>query len=127
MRAPDSGQRPDFGPDQEHETEEFPAQPSCISGMSEAQRYEYWAALALKYTPGLGNRSWQRLLTGFGSAALAVKNIDNWRDLGIRSDSALAFRSDAWRATSTLRDTAVCVVVICSTARVDSLRIVPII
>ena len=98
MRAPDSGQRPDFGPDQEHETEEFPAQPSCLSGMSEAQRYEYWAALALKYTPGLGNRSWQRLLTGFGSAALAVKNIDNWRDLGIRSDSALAFRSDAWRA-----------------------------
>ena len=69
--------------------------------MNEAQRYEYWSALALKYTPGLGNRSWQRLLGTFGSAAQAVKNLDSWRDFGLRADLVRAFRSESWREEAT--------------------------
>ena len=70
---------------------------SLLAGMSEAQRYEYWSALALKHTPGLGNRSWQRLLSAFGSAAQAVKNLDQWRDFGIRSELARTFHNESWR------------------------------
>ena len=77
-------------------------QAAVVSGMSTEQRYEYWAALALKYTPGLGNRSWQRLLNAFGSAALAVKNLNNWRDFGIRAELANTFRAEKWRDDATV-------------------------
>lgn len=79
----------------------LPERASVLSGMNEAQRYEYWSALALKYTPGLGNRSWQRLLSAFGSAAQAVKNLDNWREFGIRAGLARVFRAEAWREEAT--------------------------
>ncbi len=88
MRTPDSEQAL-AGQPSEHA--------SLLTVMSEAQRYEYWSALALKHTPGLGNRSWQRLLAAFGSAAQAVKNLDDWRDFGVRNDLARAFRAETWR------------------------------
>ncbi len=85
-------------PDSEQGLEEaLPEHASRLAAMSAAQRYEYWAALALKYTPGLGSRSWQRLLTAFGSAAQAVKNLDAWRDFGIRRELTQAFRAEGWR------------------------------
>ncbi len=88
---------PDSGPD----TEDFSLeQAATLQAMNEPQRYEYWAALALKHTPGLGPRTWQRLLEGFGSAAGAVKNLDAWRDFGVRQTLVRAFRADAWRASA---------------------------
>ena len=93
MRTPDLEQAPEGQPS-EHS--------SLLKGMSGAQRYEYWSALALKHTPGLGNRSWQRLLAAFGSAAQAVKNLDEWRDFGIRSELTRTFRNEGWRDAATL-------------------------
>lgn len=85
-------------PDLEQALEEPPSErASLLTGMSESRRYEYWSALALKHTPGLGNRSWQRLLSAFGSAAQAVKNLESWQDFGIRGDLARAFRAEGWR------------------------------
>lgn len=98
MQAPSSGQSPDPCPNSAPPAEPAYERASFGFGLSEAQRYEYWSALALKYTPGLGNRSWQRLLAGFGSAALAVKNVNSWRDFGVRQDQARAFRSESWRS-----------------------------
>ena len=85
-------------PDLERALEEPPSErASLLTGMSESRRYEYWSALALKHTQGLGNRSWQRLLSAFGSAAQAVKNLESWQDFGIRGDLARAFRAEGWR------------------------------
>jgi DNA processing protein len=78
----------------------LPERAFTLVSMDEEQRHEYWSALALKHTPGLGSRSWQRLLTAFGSATQAVNNLEAWRDFGIRSEPARAFRADSWRSAA---------------------------
>lgn len=61
------------------------------------QREEFWAALALKYTQGLGPRGGARLLQNFGSAYTAIAKKDKWPELGIASAAVQFFQSDAWR------------------------------
>ena len=75
---------------------------SYLADMNKAQRYEYWSALALKHTPGLGARSWQRLLMVFKSAGEVVKHVAAWPDFGIKQALVKAFRADSWREAALL-------------------------
>ena len=61
------------------------------------QREEFWAALALKYTQGLGPRGGACLLQTFGSAYAAIAESNKWPELGIKKTTLQFFQSDAWR------------------------------
>ena len=64
---------------------------------SGADKKEFWAALALKHTEGLGNRRAGLLLQAYGSAYQAIQNPDAWRKLHITDQVIEAFKSEAWR------------------------------
>ena len=51
---------------------DIPAVPTALGALDAASRAEFWAALALSHTDGLGARSRKRLLDAFGSAIHAV-------------------------------------------------------
>lgn len=66
--------------------------------MQDARRTEFWACLALKHTPGLGPRSWTRLLRHYGSAYAAVKDAARWRAKALATEAVTrAFAAEAWR------------------------------
>lgn len=64
---------------------------------SEAQRKEFWAALAFKYTQGLGARSAALLVQTFGSAFAAVQKLEQWRRRGISEQVVEQFKAEEWR------------------------------
>lgn len=62
---------------------------------------EYFACLALRHTPGLGPKSWARILNHYSSAYSALKDASNWVDLNFCSESsAEAARSEMWRSSA---------------------------
>ncbi|WP_446424833.1 DNA-processing protein DprA [Mailhella sp.] len=63
-------------------------------------RREYWSSLALRCTPGLGQRSVCALLDCFGSAWEAVQNPHDWDDAGVGADKVRAFLSERWRSSA---------------------------
>ena len=76
---------------------DIPPVPTALGALDAASRAEFWAALALSHTVGLGPRGRKRLLDAFGSALEAVRGTDAWRGTGIREEVVSAFRSERWR------------------------------
>ena len=76
---------------------DIPAVPTALGALDAASRAEFWAALALSHTDGLGARSRKRLLDAFGSAFEAVRRANDWREAGLREDPIREFRSEKWR------------------------------
>lgn len=74
-----------------------PCEPTALSRLDEAARAEYWAALALRRTRGLGARSIRRLLGRFGSAFAAVHNVARWGEAGVPVSKGADLAGDAWR------------------------------
>lgn len=70
---------------------------SALGALDESARREYWAALALRCTEGLGSRSICMLLKFFGSAWEAVQNLPSWEEAGIDKSKARAFSTEQWR------------------------------
>ena len=70
---------------------------TALSGLDEAARAEYWAALALRRTRGLGARSIRRLLGRFGSAFAALRNVSRWNEAGVPAAKGSGLAGDAWR------------------------------
>ena len=56
---------------------DIPAVPTALGALDAASRAEFWAALALSHTGGLGARSRKRLLDAFGSAFEAVRRVED--------------------------------------------------
>ncbi len=71
---------------------------TAFSHLDEEGRREYWAALALRNTPGLGARQTCLLLKRFGSAYRAFFNRERWPELSPRLRKPAASPDDAWRA-----------------------------
>lgn len=65
--------------------------------LSDQEKAEYWASLALRHCPGLGARLNSRLLKFFGSALAAFENVKEWPACHIRSACMEALRKGAWR------------------------------
>ena len=70
---------------------------TALGRLDGAARAEYWAALALRRTKGLGARSICRLLSCFGSAYTAVHNITRWKEAGIPPARGESLAGNAWR------------------------------
>lgn len=77
-----------------------PSPSSALGALDAIGRKEFWASLALKYTKGLGGRTYKKLLTSFGSAFEAVQNVKKWKEIGIPSDKSLAILSESWRTAA---------------------------
>ncbi len=76
----------------------FPSS-GALARLNEEQRREYWACLALRHTPGVGARSWGKLLETFGSAYAAVHNTEEWSRAGIACRAA-GVRDGSWRTAA---------------------------
>ncbi|MFW5499397.1 MULTISPECIES: DNA-processing protein DprA [unclassified Maridesulfovibrio] len=65
--------------------------------MSSLQQ-EYFACLALRYTPGLGPKSWGPILRHYPTAYDGLKDAVNWPSLKLASEkSSKAAQNDEWR------------------------------
>ena len=71
---------------------------TAFSQLDNEARKEYWAALALRNTPGLGARRICALLRRFGSAYEAFFNRQRWGELSPALQQAASAPEDAWRA-----------------------------
>ncbi|MBU1231021.1 MAG: DNA-processing protein DprA [Proteobacteria bacterium] len=59
---------------------------------------EFFSCLALRHTPGLGPRSWKRLLSGYQSAFEAVSDARNWSSRKLLpKNRAEVFLAEPWR------------------------------
>jgi DNA processing protein len=74
-----------------------PSVPLGLAALDDEGRREYWSSLALRCTPGLGQRSICALLDCFGSAWEAVQNPHDWDDAGVGADKVKSFLSEQWR------------------------------
>lgn len=70
---------------------------AALTALNDDERREYWAALALRHSAGLGVRSACLLLKHFGSAYNAVMNIPLWPEAGVPRQKADACLSNSWR------------------------------
>lgn len=68
----------------------------ALPRLNEAERHEYWAALALRHCRGLGARSALRLAMQYGSAYAAVRHVAEWHSIGLAKQASF-FISDQWR------------------------------
>lgn len=74
------------------------AQPHfALERLDEAGRSEFLAALALRHTRGLGQRSAKLLLEHFGSAHSALRHPRDWGAAGVRPDRTAQFNTGSWR------------------------------
>ncbi|WP_419778939.1 DNA-processing protein DprA [Maridesulfovibrio sp.] len=61
-------------------------------------REEYFACLALRYTPGLGPKSWSNILRHYNSAYTGLKDAANWYSQAFASEkSSAAALKEEWR------------------------------
>ncbi|HJD97664.1 DNA-processing protein DprA [Mailhella massiliensis] len=74
------------------------ALPSGLAALDDDGRREYWAALALRCTPGLGSRGACLLLRHFGSAYAAITSLSRWPEAGVPSHKAEELARNTWRA-----------------------------
>ena len=74
------------------------APPSGLAALDDDGRREYWAALALRCTPGLGSRGACLLLRHFGSAYAAITSLSRWPEAGVPSHKAEELARNTWRA-----------------------------
>lgn len=83
-------------PDSENSTET--ATVSCLAALTEDQRADFWATLALRYTAGVGCRTAKRLFEVYGSAYAAMQDIGGWSHKASIADRIVqAVRSNRWR------------------------------
>lgn len=68
-----------------------------LTARNDAGKREYWSCLALRECPGIGPRRLGMLLSFFGSAYEAVRNVDAWPQAGVPGKCAEAFRKEDWR------------------------------
>ncbi|WP_022661057.1 DNA-processing protein DprA [Paucidesulfovibrio longus] len=60
---------------------------------------EFFACLALRHTPGLGPRTWKKILSAYDSAYEAVRDVRGWAALRLaRRDQIEAAEREVWRA-----------------------------
>ncbi len=70
-------------------------------GMTDAQRTEFWASLALRHTAGLGARRWKRLLETYPSPYAAVLDAAQWKErCGLPARLAAEFSAERWRTAA---------------------------
>ena len=74
--------------------------PAGLSALNDDERREYWAALALRHTRGLGARMACLLLRHFGSAYEAVMNVPLWPEAGVPAQKAEGYLNNEWRRTA---------------------------
>ncbi len=65
--------------------------------LSQDDRAQLWATLALRHTKGIGPRLVARILRHFGSAYTAINELEAWGDIGIKKDVISSVSSGAWR------------------------------
>ncbi len=70
------------------------------STLSEADKAQFWASLALKHSQGIGPRSIVRLLQHFGSAYAALEQKNLWVRAGLTQDKAHLVGAGSWRTTA---------------------------
>ena len=71
---------------------------SCLAALTEDQRADFWATLALRYTAGIGCRTAKRLFEVYGSAYAAMQDIGGWSQKASIADRIVqAVRSNRWR------------------------------
>ena len=75
-------------------------QQTGLAALNDDGRREYWAALALRRTAGLGVRGACLLLKHFGSAYEAVTNVPAWPEAGVPAQKAEGYLNNAWRAAA---------------------------
>lgn len=75
-------------------------QQTGLAALNDDGRREYWAALALRHTAGLGVRGACLLLKHFGSAYEAVTNVPAWPEAGVPAQKAEGYLNNAWRAAA---------------------------
>ncbi len=68
--------------------------------LSQDDRAQFWATLALKHTQGIGPRLAVRILRHFGSAYAAIHGLDEWQGLGIKSSIISSVSAGAWRESA---------------------------
>ncbi len=68
--------------------------------LSEDDKKNYWASLALRHSHGIGQRTITKLLQHFGSAYAAIHNVQYWTELGIGADKKALISSGSWRTTA---------------------------
>lgn len=68
-----------------------------LAALDDNGRREYWAALALRHTAGLGARGACLLVSHFGSAYEAVMNVPLWPEAGVPAQKAEGYLNNAWR------------------------------
>lgn len=68
-----------------------------LKRMDEAGRRNFWASLALRYSCGIGPRTWKRLLTWYGSPYAAVMDVADWAAAGVPATRADSCRRGLWR------------------------------
>lgn len=71
-----------------------------FSLLNDSQRKEFWAALALKHTEGLGLRGAANLIKAYGTAYAAIQKPGQWKNSGILESAIAAFKTEAWRETA---------------------------
>ncbi|WP_294445822.1 DNA-processing protein DprA [uncultured Mailhella sp.] len=74
-----------------------PSSGTGLAALDDDERREYWAALALRHTAGLGARGACLLVSHFGSAYDAVMNVPLWPEAGVPSQKAEGYLNNAWR------------------------------
>lgn len=84
-------------PLQQSGSQELPEAVTSFNRMNEGQRKEFWAALALKHTEGLGQRGAANLLKIYDSAYAAIQQPDQWKQAGVHEPAVEAFKSESWR------------------------------
>ena len=75
-------------------------QQTGLAALNDDGRREYWAALALRRTAGLGVRGACLLLKHFGSAYEAITNVPAWPEAGVPAQKAEGYLNNAWRAAA---------------------------
>ncbi|WP_415716436.1 DNA-processing protein DprA [Maridesulfovibrio sp.] len=72
-------------------------------------REEYFACLALRYTPGLGPKSWSNILRYYDSAYAGLKDAANWHSLAFASEkSSASALNEEWRVKAEKEYRAAC-------------------
>lgn len=68
-----------------------------MNNLEEDQKKEYWSALAIKHSPGIGQRTAARLLRKYGSAFNAYRARKSWKADGFNQRYATAILEETWR------------------------------
>ncbi len=74
--------------------------PTPWQTLSQADKAQFWATLALKHTQGIGPRTIVRLLQYFGSAYAALENTLSWHEAGVSREKAHLYNAGSWRTTA---------------------------